>query len=113
VKTGVFNCLFKIPENRFYSVESCYGDYDCGLEKVTLTVAGAEKASFTVPKVDLFRASPVFRRMFTVEMKEKASGKVEEIPDTNPEEFGDFLKAISPKQEHPTRRFDIMVEAII
>jgi hypothetical protein len=77
-------------------VESYYGDYDCDLEKITLIIAGAEKASFTVPKVDLFRASPVFRRMFTVEMKEKATGKVEEIPDSNPQEFGDFLKAISP-----------------
>jgi hypothetical protein len=84
-------------------VESYYGDYDCDLEKITLIIAGAEKASFTVPKVDLFRASPVFRRMFTVEMKEKATGKVEEIPDSNPQEFGDFLKAISPRQEHPNR----------
>jgi hypothetical protein len=41
--------------------------------------------------------------MFTHEMTEKKTGKVV-IEDTNPEEFGDFLKAISPKQEHPTRR---------
>jgi hypothetical protein len=40
--------------------------------------------------------------MFTHEMTEKTSGKVE-IKDTTPKEFGDFLKTISPKPEHPTR----------
>jgi hypothetical protein len=42
--------------------------------------------------------------MFINEMTEKTSGKVE-IKDTDPGEFGDFLKAISPKQEHPNREF--------
>jgi hypothetical protein len=51
------------------------------------------------------RASPVFQRMFANPMTEKASGKVE-IEDTNPEEFGDFLKAISSKQELPNRKFN-------
>jgi hypothetical protein len=37
-------------------------------------------------------------------MTEKSTGKVD-IKDTNPDEFGDFLKAISPKQEHPNREF--------
>jgi hypothetical protein len=41
--------------------------------------------------------------MFTAEMTEKATGEVK-IEDTNAEEFGDFLKAISPKQEHPNRK---------
>jgi hypothetical protein len=49
-------------------------------------------------------ASPVFQRMFANPMTEKATGKVE-IKDTNPEEFGHFLKAISPKQELPNRQF--------
>jgi hypothetical protein len=35
-------------------------------------------------------------------MTEKATSEVK-IEDTNAEEFGDFLKAISPKQEHPNR----------
>jgi hypothetical protein len=39
------------------------------------------------------------------EMTEKKTSKVE-IKDTSPEEFGDFLKAISPKQEHPNREFN-------
>jgi hypothetical protein len=82
-----------------------YGDYE-GIEKVTLTVANSdETTSFTVPKIDLMRASPVFNRMFANEMTERATGKVEKIKDTNPEEFGDFLKAISPKQENPNRVF--------
>jgi hypothetical protein len=51
------------------------------------------------------RVSPVFQRMFSTEMTEKAMGKVDEIKDTNPQEFGDFLKAISPKQELPNRKF--------
>jgi hypothetical protein len=82
---------------------SYYGDYE-GIEKVILCVVGPNRASFVVPKLDLIRASPVFQRMFANEMTEKASGKVE-IKDTNPEEFGDFLKAISPRQEHPNRGF--------
>jgi hypothetical protein len=81
---------------------SYYGDYE-GVETVTLSIDGAEKASFTVPKIDLIRASPVFKQMFTGEMKEKNVGKVDK--GTNPKAFGDFLKAISPKQEHPTRQF--------
>jgi hypothetical protein len=42
--------------------------------------------------------------MFAAEMTEKATGEVK-IEDTNAKEFGDFLKAISPKQEHPNREF--------
>jgi hypothetical protein len=80
---------------------SYYGEFE-GIEKVTLCVIGPHKASFVVPKLDLIRASPVFQRMFANEMTEKETGKVE-IKDTNPEEFGDFLKAISPKQQHPNR----------
>jgi hypothetical protein len=82
---------------------SYYGDF-VGIEipMVTLCVVGHNKASFVVPKIDLIRASPVFQRMFANDMTEKASGTVE-IKDTNPTEFGDFLKAISPKQEHPNR----------
>jgi hypothetical protein len=64
----------------------------------------SKEASFIVPKYVLVQASPVFQRMFANEMTEKASGKVV-IEDTNAEEFGDFLKAISPKQEHPNRQF--------
>jgi hypothetical protein len=87
-----------------FSMEPYYGDYE-GIEKVTLTVAGSDETSFTVPKIDLFRASPVFQRMFANEMTEKATGKVDKIKETNPEEFGDFLRAISPKQELPNRQF--------
>jgi hypothetical protein len=88
-------------------MESYYGNYEgIEIDTVTLTIAGKdedEKASFVVPKLDLIRASPVFKRMFTVEMKEKSTGKVDDIKDTNPEEFGEFLKAISPKQKRPNR----------
>jgi hypothetical protein len=81
---------------------SYYGDFEgINIPMVTLCV---NKASFVVPKIDLIRASPVFQRMFANEMTEKASSKVK-IKDTNPEEFGDFLKAISPKQQHPNREF--------
>jgi hypothetical protein len=86
-------------------LESYYGDYE-GVETVTLSIAGTE-ASFKIPKYILMFESPVFKRMFINEMTEKTSGKVE-IKDTNPEEFGDFLKAISPKQEHPNREFFLM-----
>jgi hypothetical protein len=41
--------------------------------------------------------------MFASEMTEKSTGKVD-IKDTPPGEFSDFLKAISPKQEHPNRK---------
>jgi hypothetical protein len=41
--------------------------------------------------------------MFAYEMTEKTTRKVD-IKDTNPEEFGDFLKAISQKQENPNRK---------
>jgi hypothetical protein len=67
-----------------------------------LTIAGIKEASYVVPKYALMFASPVFKRMFANGMTEKSSGKLV-IEDTNPEEFSDFLKAISPKQEHPTR----------
>jgi hypothetical protein len=70
---------------------------------------GTNEASFVVPKHDLLRSSPVFHRMFANEMTEKATGKVE-IEDTNPEEFGEFLKAISPKQEHPTRKIKFVIQ---
>jgi hypothetical protein len=72
---------------------------------VTLRIRGNNgeaEASFTVPKYYLMRASDVFHRMFTAEMKEEATGEVK-IADTTVEEFGDFLKAISPKQEPPNR----------
>jgi hypothetical protein len=74
---------------------------------VTLRICGTDgevAASFTIPKLYLVNASPVFHRMFTAEMTEKATGEVK-IKDTTAEEFGDFLKAISPKQEHPNRQF--------
>jgi hypothetical protein len=86
-----------------FSLDSYYGDND-GIETVELSIVGTKEASFVIPKLDLIRASPVFQRMFANEMTEKKTGKVE-IEDTNPEEFGDFLKAISPKQEHPNREF--------
>jgi hypothetical protein len=84
---------------------SYYGNYE-GIEipMVTLCVVGPEEVSFVIPKLDLIRASPVFERMFANEMTERATDKVV-IEDTNPEEFGDFLKAISPKQELPNREF--------
>jgi hypothetical protein len=40
--------------------------------------------------------------MLANEMTERASGKVV-IEETNLQEFCAFLKAISPKQEHPNR----------
>jgi hypothetical protein len=85
-------------------LESYYGNLE-GVETVTLCVAGTDNknTSFLVPKYVLLNASPVFQRMFANEMTEKTTGKVN-IKDTNPEEFGDFLKAISPKQEHPNRK---------
>jgi hypothetical protein len=76
-----------------------------GIEMVILRICGTDDevtASFTVPKLDLVRASAVFHGMFTAEMTEKATGEVK-IKETTAEEFGDFLKAISPKQEHPNR----------
>jgi hypothetical protein len=92
-------------------LESYYGEYE-GVETVTLSIAGTEtdeKTSFVVPKYVLMFASLVFRRMFIDEMTEKTTGKVD-IKDTNPEEFGDFLKAISPKQEHPNREFNVEIK---
>jgi hypothetical protein len=86
-----------------FSLEPYFGDYE-GIETVKLSIVGTKEASFVVPKYALMFASPVFQRMLTHEMTEKKTGKVE-IKDTNPEEFGDFLKAISPKQEHPNRGF--------
>jgi hypothetical protein len=93
----MFKICHKIASMSF-SLEAYYGDYE-GIDTVTLCIG---TVSFVVPKHDLMRASPVFQRMFASEMTEKALGKVV-IEDTNPEEFGDFLKAISPKQEHPAR----------
>jgi hypothetical protein len=86
-------------------LESYYGNCD-GVETVTLCIRGlnSKEALFIVPKYVLTQASLVFQRMLASEMTEKASGKIV-IEDTNPEEFGDFLKAISPKQEHPNRQF--------
>jgi hypothetical protein len=87
-----------------FSLESYYGDHE-GIETTKLNISGGIKeASFVVPKYILMQASPVFKRMFANEMTEKASGIVE-IEGTNAEEFGDFLKAISPKQELPNRQF--------
>jgi hypothetical protein len=75
--------------------------YKSGIE--TLRISGTDEqstASFTVPKQYLMQVSPVFHRMFTAEMTEKAF----KIEGTSAEEFSDFLKAISPKQEHPNRK---------
>jgi hypothetical protein len=93
-------------------LESYYGDHE-GVETVTLCIAGTGNQEdenealfkYIIPKHDLMRSTPVFQRMFASEMTEKATGKVQ-IEDTTPEEFGDFLKAISPKQEHPNREFN-------
>jgi hypothetical protein len=89
-------------------LEPYYGEFDkLGIEMVNLRICGTNgetEASFTVPKLNLMQASPVFHRMFTAEMTEKATGEVK-IEDTSAAEFGDFLKAISPKQEHPNRGF--------
>jgi hypothetical protein len=94
-----------------FSLDAYYGNYE-GIETVTLNILGTtKKASFVVPKIDLIRASPVFQRMFANEMTERATGKVE-IKDTDPEEFGDFLKAISPKQEHPNRETFVKTHSI-
>jgi hypothetical protein len=89
-------------------LKSYYGDFDgVEVEMTTFVIDGTEdeEAPFVVPKYMLMFASPVFQRMFAYEMTEKTTGKVK-IKDTTPEEFGDFLKAISPKQEHPNREFD-------
>jgi hypothetical protein len=98
--------LFNVNSFLFSLLESYYGDFGkSGISMVTLRIRGNNgeaEASFTVPKYYLMRASDVFHRMFTAEMTEKATGEVK-IEDTNAEEFGDFLKAISPKQEHPNR----------
>jgi hypothetical protein len=92
--------------NSFYSrLETYFGDFGKTLEMVTLHICGTDEeteASFTIPKCVLMQASAVFHRMFTAEMTEKATGEVK-IKETTAEEFGDFLKAISPKQEHPNR----------
>jgi hypothetical protein len=98
----------KIEENlnAHFSLETYYGNCE-GVETVTLCIRGTDgkEALFVVPKLDLTRASPVFQRMFANEMTEKSSGNVV-IEDTNAEEFGHFLKAISPKQEQPNRKFN-------
>jgi hypothetical protein len=89
-------------------MESYFGDFGkSGIDIVILRIVGTNgetEASFTVPKYILIQSSAVFHRMFTSEMTEKATGEVK-IEDTNAQEFGDFLKAISPKQEHPNRQF--------
>jgi hypothetical protein len=98
--------LKKIEENLNapFSIKSYFGNCE-GVDTVTLCIRGYnnEEASFIVPKYVLTQASPVFQRMLASEMTEKATGKVE-IEDTNAEEFSDFLKAISPKQESPNRQ---------
>jgi hypothetical protein len=90
----------------FSPLESYYGDFGkSGIAMVTLRICGTNgetEASFTVPKLNLMDASAFFNRMFTAEMTETTTGEVK-IKDTNAEEFGDFLKAISPKQEYPNR----------
>src|SRR4051794_14745686 len=95
------------------SMESYFGDNE-GIEKVTLCIADTQQkvATFVVPKLDLIRASPVFQRMFANDMTENSTGTVK-IEDTNAEEFGAFLKAISPKQEHPTRKLCKIVTFLI
>jgi hypothetical protein len=114
--TGLF-CLSNYNKYQtliaFCSLEYYYGDYE-GVDTVTLSIAGTEtnkETSFVVPKYALMFASPVFCRMFAYEMTEKTTGKVE-IKDTNPDEFGDFLKAISPMQEHPNRKIFWMTLSI-
>jgi hypothetical protein len=91
----------------FSLLESYYGDFGkVGIAMATLRICGANgktESIFVIPKVNLMQASPVFHRMFTAELTEKVTGEVK-IEDTNAEEFGDFLKAISPKQEHPNRK---------
>ena len=51
--------------------------------------------------------SPVFDRMFQIDMKEKYANEVE-IKDVKAEHFEDFLAAISPQRIHPNRLFFII-----
>ena len=57
---------------------------------------------FPVSTTYLSAYSPVFERMFQIEMKEKDAEEVE-INDVTPEHFDDFLAAISPQRIHPNR----------
>ena len=59
---------------------------------------------FPVNTTYLSAYSPVFERMFQIEMKEKDAEEVE-IKDVTPEHFDDFLAAISPQRIHPNRLF--------
>jgi hypothetical protein len=107
-QTGLLLGLFKFGRGKCHcssSLESYFGNCE-GVDTVTLCIPGnnSKEACFIVPKYVLTQASKVFQRMFANEMTEKSSGKVV-IEDTNVAEFGDFLKAISPKQELPNRKF--------
>lgn len=69
-------------------------------ENVTFLV-GPE--TFRVSQHFLMAISPVFQKMFSIEMREKTLKEVN-LEETNPDEFKAFLEAISPKQMLPNRR---------
>ena len=62
---------------------------------------------FQVNTVYLSAYSPVFERMFQIDMVEKHAKEVE-IRDVKAEHFEDFLAAISPQRIQPNRCFEFM-----
>ena len=66
-----------------------------------------EDRRFPVNTIYLSAYSPVFERMFQIDMKEKDESEVE-IKDVKSEHFEDFLAAISPHRIHPNRLFSFL-----
>ena len=66
-----------------------------------------DNRSFQVNTVYLSAYSPVFERMFQIDMVEKHAKEVE-IKDVKGEHFEDFLAAISPQRIQPNRLFQIL-----
>lgn len=77
------------PDNIREDISHLYQNNDA-LADVTFTCSGKE---FKAHKVILASQSPVFEKMFTIDMKEKRSETVE-ISDLTPEVLSDFLNYI-------------------
>ncbi|KAL3090755.1 hypothetical protein niasHT_029974 [Heterodera trifolii] len=94
---GFFNVLIRLLEKREHQIieNPCP---PCDSEDEVVLKVGPEQ--FTVSKHFLMSVSPVFHKMFSVDMLEKAQGEVS-LEETNGEEFSAFLDAISPKMASP------------
>uniref|UniRef100_A0A914HUC8 cytidine deaminase n=1 Tax=Globodera rostochiensis TaxID=31243 RepID=A0A914HUC8_GLORO len=94
---GFFNVLIRLLEKKEQKIveNPCP---PCDVDDEFVLKVGLEQ--FTVSKHYLMSVSPVFHKMFSVDMLERAQGEVN-LEETNAEEFSAFLEAISPKLAHP------------